>query len=81
MQVSPREHDYELWSSDATEMSGFGVGDQLIPHVFAHMIRRFPWGTTAAAAAGYLGTTVGTPACNQSDPWLTCGVSVLVSTV
>ena len=38
------------------------VGDQLIPHVFAQMIRRFPWGTTAAAAAGYLGTTVGTPA-------------------
>jgi len=38
------------------------VGDQLIPHVFAHMIRRFPWGTTVAAAAGYLGTTVGTPA-------------------
>ena len=38
------------------------VGDQLIPHVFAHMIRRFPWGTTAAAAAGYLGTTVGIPA-------------------
>jgi hypothetical protein len=35
------------------------VGDQLIPHVFAQMIRRFPWGTTAAAAAGYPGTTVG----------------------
>ncbi len=33
------------------------VGDRLIPHEFAQMLRRFPWGTTTAAAAGHPGTT------------------------
>ena len=48
------EHDP---SDLATGEQPQAVGDQLIPHVFAQMIRRFPWGTTTAAAAGHPGTT------------------------
>jgi sRNA-binding protein len=57
-----RAAEAESRAGEAGQDAALAVGDQLIPHVFAHMIRRFPWGTTVAAAAGYLGTTVGTPA-------------------